>query len=83
MERQRQLVEKWAKMFEMCLGDCNIPQADLPLPPLCTQALMCLISKYNLQVVNCPYEADQELALGCVRGNEAGRCMHYCYSTDR
>lgn len=70
-------------MFEICLGDCNIAQADLPLPPLCVQALMSLIGKYNLQVVNCPYEADQELALGCARGNEAGTCKHYCYSSDR
>eukprot|EP01031_Cornospumella_fuschlensis_P037122 gene37122-45061_t len=82
LERQRQLEEKWANMFEICLGDRKIAQADLPLPPLCQQALMCLISKYNIQVVNCPYEADQELALGCVRGNEEGSCEHFCYSSD-
>eukprot|EP01031_Cornospumella_fuschlensis_P023422 gene23422-28420_t len=82
IERQCQFEEKRANMFEMCLGDRKIAQKDLPLPPLSQQALICLIGEYNIQVVNCLYEADQELALGCVRGNKEGNCEHFCYSSD-
>jgi len=74
----------WVNLFDSCENKKAKDQDDLPLPPLYFQQFYSVLEQYNIKIIECDVEADQEIAKYCQRMNsESNRSQYFCYGDDR
>lgn len=88
-KRKHQRMESSYLHYQYVNGTNGVNVDQLPLPILAMEQFHCTLTAINrnsklqpIKVVHCKFEADQEMALTCVRGNLMG-IKHYCCSGDR
>lgn len=91
-KRRQQRLESYYKHYQLIHGVAGIDVDELPLPILTIDQFMVTLGVINkgkqmknIKVVHCQYEADQEMALYCVKNNAKpnARGRFYCCSADR
>ena len=71
-KRKLQREEKWQNLYNLCLGDylgAGGGAKELPKPVLAIEALRAVLIEFAIQIVDCEYEADQEIAIACKIAN--------------
>ena len=84
-KRRCQREEKWLALYHATLDDTDgrVVQSGLPSPPLSVDVLDFVLSSLGVKTVVCSFEADQDLAIACQKGNlNSGGPRCYCYGSD-
>jgi hypothetical protein len=84
-KRRQRREEMWTNLFHATLGDSDKPivQKDLPIASLALNQLKCTLKSMDVEIIISDYEADQDIALLCLRRNSLSGLKSYCYGADR
>ena len=78
-ERDEKRAESWMALYNSLCVVGRVDQTKLDLPPLTIQQFVHSLNALGLDVIHCPHEADQFMALKSVEQPEQS---HFCYGED-
>lgn len=83
-ERNKKRVNSQAAIHDAItyVSETKLDQALLDLPPLTKLQYIHTLKSLKANIVDCKYEADQEMVLACKRANDQEPNAHYCYGDD-
>lgn len=81
-ERNKKRLESQAAIYDAINADAIPDQKQLDLPPLTKLQFIHTLKSLGAVIVNCDYEADQEMVLACKKANSESDSLHYCYGDD-
>ena len=86
-KRHRNKTEKWDHLYDLCQKSAtSVAQVDLPVPPCSKSQLRWTLESLQIEIKDCIFEADQQMALYCSRlnsGLSSGREVCFIYGDDR
>ena len=95
-KRRKERGLQWNELFDLC--NCNDKEyinkyyqkpeklMDLPIPPLSFTLYYKVLEDLNLDIIKCPGEADQVIAIACSLNNKnyaIGSEKYFCVGNDR
>ena len=88
--RERDRQDLWFNLYKLCTSTSPRYRAkpisvdELPTATLHIETFRCIVSEFDdIKVIECEYEADQEIAIACKENNSNGTgARAYCYGND-